>query len=74
MPALFSVYNSYTNDSQPQGRYVISAMPSIAFMISSGYEELYAGKKYAYLADIVQVAMAAILGLAVFGYLMPLCY
>ena len=36
-PLIFSMYRSYTYDFEPQGRYIITALPAIAYMISYGY-------------------------------------
>lgn len=40
IPVLISVYGSYTKDYQPQGRYIISALPSIVCASAFGYEEM----------------------------------
>lgn len=39
IPFLFSIYFSYTSGYQPQGRYVISALPTLALLTALGYEQ-----------------------------------
>lgn len=38
-PIVFSIYNSYMRDYQPQGRYVISILPVICILVSVGVDE-----------------------------------
>ena len=36
-PVCFSIYRSATYDFEPQGRYLISALPAVAYLTASGY-------------------------------------
>lgn len=40
-PIVFSLYQSYTMGYQPQGRYIISALPTIMIFMVCGYERLF---------------------------------
>ena len=40
IPLILSVKYSYTIDFQPQGRYLMSALPAVAFLIARGYQWL----------------------------------
>ncbi|MBR2671423.1 MAG: hypothetical protein IKE27_04410 [Oscillospiraceae bacterium] len=40
IPLFLSMHRSVTYDFEPQGRYIISALPAVAFAISSGYGHL----------------------------------
>ncbi|MCQ2516077.1 MAG: hypothetical protein MJ094_04360 [Saccharofermentans sp.] len=39
-PVLFSLYSSYTRDFSPQGRYIITIIPALVFMMAEGYDFL----------------------------------
>ncbi|MBR1796744.1 MAG: DUF2142 domain-containing protein [Clostridiales bacterium] len=39
-PIFFSIYSSYTRDFSPQGRYVISILPSLCVLAAMGIDEL----------------------------------
>lgn len=40
LPVLLSLYNSYTSDYQAQGRYLLSALPGLAFLAATGYDRI----------------------------------
>ncbi len=42
LPVLLSLYNSYTTDYQMQGRYLLSALPGLAFLAVSCYDRIVA--------------------------------
>lgn len=58
-----SMYNSYTSDFQPQGRYCIAALPSVAFFVAKGLDFLLSKlpkKEYRYLAVGILCGVLAI--------------
>ncbi len=47
-PIALSIYNSYTRDFQPQGRYVIALLPAFAVIAAVGVDELSKAVKEKY--------------------------
>ena len=50
-PIAFSIYSSYTRDFSPQGRYIISILPSLCVFVGIGVDEL---------TDSVRIALNSI--------------
>jgi hypothetical protein len=40
IPVILSIYNSFSNDFQPQGRYLLPMLISLCILITSGFEKL----------------------------------
>lgn len=45
IPCCLIVYSSYASDYQPQGRYIMSALPAASLFASNGYEKISKDKK-----------------------------
>lgn len=77
IPLALSLWSSYSRDYQAQGRYLLSALPAVAFFASCGYENLFSGcpKKWRNLCTggliVLWGAMFAIIFLR---YILPFCW
>ena len=84
IPFLLSMYRSATYDYEPQGRYVISSLPLIAYMVASGFERLRLSRAYGRACEVIGledtglldsvlcVMLAALWCYAAFGYVVDL--
>lgn len=71
IPFMLSVHYSYAIDYQAQGRYVLSCLPGLMLIITSGYETLgeYLGKRGSKVLKVGVISLLVIL----FGYVYLTC-
>lgn len=69
LSVFLSIYNSYVTDFQPQGRYIYPAFPTLALIVSKGWEQwisLIKSRKYKCMAGGVICTSFAVLSMYVF--------
>lgn len=77
IPCCLIVYSSYAADYQPQGRYIISALPAAALFASNGYDKLLGNKekwKQNLLLGCVWAVWIILFALTFKNYIYPYCW
>ena len=76
IPLLLSMEHSYSIDFQPQGRYVISALPAMMYMVANGFEygdERWKKRKKIGLTHIVMGIWSLTFFYTLIGIIIPKC-
>lgn len=64
-----SIYNSYTRDFQPQGRYCYPAFLALAILITKGYETLiYMFKKKEHVYAVTSAVCTSFICMSIYVY------